>query len=109
MSDKVKIGAEPCPVARTLRIIGDKWTILILRDLFLRGPRRFQDFVESLHGASPNVVSARLKKLTTYGIITTEAYSEHPPRNRYLLTRLGESLGPVMIALKDWGDLNTRA
>ncbi len=80
-----------------------------MRDLFLHGPRRFQDFIESLHWASPNVISARLKKLASYGIIMTMPYSEHPPRNEYVLTALGESLGPVLLELKNWGDAHTKA
>ena len=61
-----------CPVARTLDIIGERWTILILRDLFLHGSRRFQDFVESLTGIAPNTLSSRLKVLETEGIIERE-------------------------------------
>lgn len=109
MNAKVKIVSEPCPVARVLQIIGDKWSILVLRDLFQHGPRRFQDFVDSLHSSSPNVISARLKKLASYGIITTVPYSEHPPRNEYVLTKLGESLDPVLLELKNWGETHTKA
>src|SRR5215472_14239637 len=73
-------GLEDCPVARTLDLIGERWTILILRDLFLKGPRRFQDFQASLAGVAPNTLSARLKTLERRGIIGRELYSEHPPR-----------------------------
>src|SRR5215472_1122961 len=73
-------GLEDCPVARTLDLIGERWTILILRDLFLHGPRRFQDFQASLAGVAPNTLSARLKTLERRGIIGRELYSEHPPR-----------------------------
>ena len=64
-----------CPVIRALDIIGDSWTILILRDLFLDGPRKFQDLQESLAGASPNTLSARLKKLMDHGIIERRLYA----------------------------------
>jgi DNA-binding HxlR family transcriptional regulator len=94
-----------CPVARTLDIIGERWTILILRDLFLHGSRRFQDFVESLTGIAPNTLSSRLKVLETEGIIEREIYSDHPPRMEYRLTQKGKDLGPVLTALKHWGTI----
>ena len=94
-----------CPVARTLDIIGERWTILILRDLFLHGPRRFQDFVESLTGIAPNTLSSRLKVLETGGIVEREIYSDHPPRMEYRLTKKGNDLGPVLTALKNWGTI----
>jgi len=90
-------------VARTLDMIGERWTILLLRDLFLHGPRRFQDFQESLRGVGPNTLSARLKSLEAHGIIVGRNYSEHPPRLEYHLTEKGKSLGPVLKALRDWG------
>jgi DNA-binding HxlR family transcriptional regulator len=93
-----------CPVARALDIIGDSWTILILRDLFLDGPRKFQDFQESLSGMSPNTLSARLKKLEENGIIERRFYEQHPPRAEYVLTDKGRELGPVMKSLRDWGN-----
>ena len=74
------------PVARALDIIGDTWTILMLRDLFLDGPRKFQDFQESLSRVSPNTLSARLKKLEANGIIKRRFYEQHPPRAEYVLT-----------------------
>ncbi|HMF09245.1 MAG TPA: helix-turn-helix domain-containing protein [Thermoanaerobaculia bacterium] len=97
-------GIEACPVARTLDLIGERWTILILRDLFLHGPRRFQDFQESLRGVAPNTLSARLKTLERRGVIRRELYSEHPPRLEYRLTERGKTLGPVVKALRDWGN-----
>ncbi len=101
-------GLEDCPVARTLDLIGERWTILILRDLFLQGPRRFQDFQESLHGVAPNTLSARLKTLERNGLITRRLYSEHPPRLEYRLTARGKSLGPVVKAMRDWGNQDKR-
>lgn len=96
-------GIRECPVARTLDLIGERWTILILRDLFLQGPRRFQDFQESLRGVAPNTLSARLKTLERNGLIARRLYSEHPPRLEYGLTERGKSLGPVVKAMRDWG------
>jgi DNA-binding HxlR family transcriptional regulator len=97
-----------CPVARTLDIIGERWSVLILRDLFLNGARRFQDFENSLSGISPNTLSARLKRLEESGIIERRFYEEHPPRAEDVLTAKGRELGPVMKALRAWGGRHTR-
>lgn len=96
-----------CPVARTLDIIGERWTILLLRDLLRLGPRRFQDFQESLSGVAPNVLSARLKALEEKGIVERRLYSDRPPRVEYLLTKKGKTLGPVVAAMRDWGAQHT--
>lgn len=107
-AERRKSPREHCPVARTLDIIGDRWSILILRDLLTLGPRRFQDLEESLRGISPNTLSARLKHLEEHGILTRRLYEEHPPRAEYLLTAKGRELGPAMRALQLWGEKNTR-
>jgi len=96
-----------CPVARALDIIGERWTILIMRDMFLFGPRRFQDLQESLSGIAPNTLSARIKTLEASGIIERKLYSEHPPRAEYSLTEKGRALGPALRALRDWGEKYT--
>jgi DNA-binding HxlR family transcriptional regulator len=96
-----------CPVARTLDLIGERWTILILRDLLTKGPQRFQALQDSLGGAAPNTLSARLKTLEKQGLIEGKLYSEHPPRLEYHLTDRGRSLGPIVAALRDWGRRNT--
>jgi DNA-binding HxlR family transcriptional regulator len=93
-----------CSIACTLDIIGDRWTILLLRDLFLYQTRRFQDFEASLPGLTPSVLSARIKELTAHGIVTSRLYAEHPPRPEYLLTRKGRALNPVLVAMKAWGE-----
>ena len=93
-----------CPLARTLDIIGERWSVLILRDLFLQGARKFQDFENSLSGISPNTLSARLKRLEEAGVIERRFYAEHPPRAEYVLTAKGRELGPVMKALRAWGE-----
>jgi DNA-binding HxlR family transcriptional regulator len=98
---------EDCPLARALDVIGERWTILILRDLLLQGPRRFHDFQESLGGVAPNTLSARLKDLEARGLIARRAYSDHPPRLEYYLTAKGRSLGPVLKALRNWGQRHT--
>ncbi len=94
---------KTCPVARALSVIGEKWTLLILRDLLMEGPRKFQDFERSLPGIAPNTLSARLKNLQANGIIVSQLYSQHPPRPEYLLTPKGKSLGKIVAAMRDWG------
>jgi len=95
-----------CPVALTLDLIGERWTILLLRDLLLQGPRRFQDFQASLPGVAPNILSARLKAMEDNGLIGRQLYSERPPRVEYLLTDKGKSLGPIVKAMREWGTKN---
>jgi DNA-binding HxlR family transcriptional regulator len=99
--------AQYCPVARTLDLIGDRWSMLILRDLLLEGPCKFQDLQESLEGVSPNTLSDRLKKLMQSGIVERRLYAEHPPRAEYLLTSKGRELRPVLRALREWGETHT--
>jgi DNA-binding HxlR family transcriptional regulator len=95
-----------CPVARTLDLIGERWTILLLRDLLLHGPRRFQDFQASLSGIAPNTLSSRLKAMEDNGLVRRELYSERPPRLEYVLTDKGKSLGPIVKAMREWGTKN---
>jgi len=89
---------QPCTVAKSLELLGERWTLLVIRDL-LSGPRRFQDLLASLEGIAPNVLSERLKVLETHGIVAREFYSEHPPRAAYTLTPRGRDLGKVVRAL----------
>ena len=91
-------------MARTLDVVGERWTLLILRDLFRRGPRKFQDLETSLAGIGPNTLSVRLKRLEEAGIVERRFYEQHPPRAEYILTGKGRSLGPVLLALKKWGE-----
>jgi DNA-binding HxlR family transcriptional regulator len=94
---------DDCPVARTLQVIGERWTVLMLRDLLLQGPRRFQDFQDALPGLAPNTLSARLKSLEAHGVVQRTLYNERPPRLEYSLTDKGKSLGPVVLAMRNWG------
>ncbi|HEU0218048.1 MAG TPA: helix-turn-helix domain-containing protein [Stellaceae bacterium] len=96
-----------CPIARTLDIVGERWTILILRDLVVDGPRKFQDFERSLSGISPTTLSARLKRLEEAGIVERRFYEQHPPRAEYMLTERGNELRPVLRALLEWGKRHT--
>ena len=101
-------GIDSCPVARTLDLIGERWTILLLRDLLLEGPRRFADFQASLPGVAPNILSARLKALEDNGLVERVLYNDRPPRVEYALTAKGKSLGPVIKAMRDWGARHAR-
>jgi DNA-binding HxlR family transcriptional regulator len=100
--------AEHCPVARSLDVVGDRWSLLILRDLLLDDACKFSDLQASLDGISPNTLSARLKKLEEHGILERRFYDEHPPRAEYVLTRKGRELGPVVKALREWGTKQAR-
>jgi DNA-binding HxlR family transcriptional regulator len=93
---------QACPVAKTLELVGDRWTLLIVRDL-LAGPRRFQDLLASQPGIAPNILSDRVKLMEEHELITRRFYSEHPPRAEYELTAKGKELGTVVGALAAWG------
>jgi DNA-binding HxlR family transcriptional regulator len=97
-------GQGDCPVARALDAIGERWSLLILRDLFRKGPLRFQQLESSLTGVAPNTLSARLKALEAKEVIGMRLYEKHPPRYEYFLTDKGKALGPVLKALHNWGE-----
>ena len=99
------LAGMPCPVARALDVIGEWWTLLIVRDALL-GARRFEDFKET--GIADNILSARLKKLVDEGIFKRQPYQEHPERHEYLLTEKGQGLALVVAALRSWGQEWTR-
>lgn len=96
-----------CPVARTLDIVGEKWTLLILRDLLLKGALRFHELETSLTGLPPSTLSARLKVLEQAAIVEIRQYDDHPPRFEYVLTQKGRELGPVLQSLRAWGRRHT--
>jgi DNA-binding HxlR family transcriptional regulator len=93
---------QRCPMSLSLEIIGERWTLLIVRDL-LRGPCRFQDLAESLDTMAPGILSRRLKLLENEGIVERRVYSKHPPRAEYALTAQGLELRSVIRALTIWG------
>jgi DNA-binding HxlR family transcriptional regulator len=93
---------QRCPVARTLELVGDRWTLLIVRDL-LGGTHRFHDLQTGLPGLAPNILSDRLKLMEEHGLVARRFYSDHPPRAEYALTAKGEELGVVIGALAAWG------
>jgi len=91
-----------CPVAKSLEFLGERWTLLVVRDL-LRGAKKFADFQASLKGVAPGVLSHRLKVLEEHGIVRRRLYSDHPPRAEYTLTERGLALRPVVRALAIFG------
>ena len=91
-----------CPIASSLDIIGDKWTMVLIRDLAI-GASRYSDFLASPEGIPTNILAARLKNMEQQGIILKEAYQANPDRYAYRLTEKGNALRPIMRALKDWG------
>jgi DNA-binding HxlR family transcriptional regulator len=93
---------QVCSIARTLGVVGDRWTLLVLRDLVL-GLHRFEQLLISL-GVASNVLSDRLNRLVAEGILERVRYSERPERFEYHLTRKGRELGVALIALMQWGD-----
>jgi len=93
---------ETCSIAATLEVVGDPWTLLILRDAF-RGVRRFEQWQEGL-GVARNVLASRLKSLVEHGVLEQKLYSERPPRHEYVLTAKGRALSPVLLTMAAWGD-----
>lgn len=97
-----ELAQEPCSVARSVAVIGDRWTLMILRDCFL-GVRRFEAFQERL-GISRTIIADRLKHLTQEGVLRRVHYQENPTRYEYRLTDKGLDLHPVIMAVVHWGD-----
>jgi DNA-binding HxlR family transcriptional regulator len=99
--DSKNTGNDPCPIARTLALVGDAWSILILRDAHA-GLTRFDQFRKSL-GIAPTMLTRRLATLTEEGLLEKRRYSEHPPREEYLLTAAGRDFLPVLFMIGAWG------
>ena len=92
-----------CPVETTLTLIGDKWKVLILRDL-LPGTKRFGELKRSIGNISQKVLTAQLRDMEEKGLVSRKVYAEVPPRVEYTLTELGYSLSPILDAMKAWGE-----
>lgn len=104
MSEQKTIKELPaCPVETTLTLIGDKWKVLILRDL-LTGTKRFGELKKSVGNVSQKVLTAQLRAMEDSGLLTRTVYAEVPPRVEYRLTDLGESLKPILDAMWNWGE-----
>jgi DNA-binding HxlR family transcriptional regulator len=98
---KQKKPRSGCPVACFLDILGDRWTMLIVRDLLL-GARKYKDFLASPEGITTNILADRLKRLEVEGLVSKEAYQENPVRYTYALTDKGHDLSPLMKEMIDW-------
>jgi DNA-binding HxlR family transcriptional regulator len=96
------IRRSDCPIANVLDVVGDKWTFLVIRDLRL-GKRTYGELLDSQEGIPTNILADRLKRLEESGIIEAKPYQERPPRYAYTLTKKGEELGEVLIAMLRWG------
>ena len=95
---------SPCPIAGALDLIGDAWTLLVIRDLLFYGKHRFADFLDSPEGISTNILAERLKRLERRGLLERRRYQERPPRDEYFLTARGHDLLPVLRELLiAWG------
>jgi DNA-binding HxlR family transcriptional regulator len=91
-----------CSVARTLEVVGEKWALLAIREVFL-GSRRFEEMVQNT-GAPRDTLAARLRTLVEHGILERRRYNDRPPRDEYVLTPAGRDLYPVILSLMQWGD-----
>jgi DNA-binding HxlR family transcriptional regulator len=96
------VAARPCSIAAALEILGERWSLLALREISY-GVHRFAR-IAGFTGASRDILADRLRKLEDAGVIERRQYSEHPPRHEYHLTQAGRELFPVMFALREWGD-----
>ncbi len=94
---------SPCPIACSLDILGDRWTLLVIRDMMFFGKQRFDEFLDSPEGIATNILANRLKLLEEAGMVEKQPYSNHPRRMSYHLTERGKSLRPVLRAMIVWG------
>lgn len=97
-----QLAKQKCSVGRSVSVLGDRWTLMIIRDCF-RGIRRFEDFQRRL-GISRTIIADRLAKLVEEGILSRAPYQDRPVRNEYRLTKKGLALHPMMMAIVHWGD-----
>ena len=104
---KTKSELPECPAATTVQLIGNKWKLLIIRNLLVR-PWRFNELQKSLDGISQKVLTDNLRSLETDGIITRTVYAEVPPRVEYALSPLGESMRPILNSMQAWGEAYKR-
>ena len=102
MSEPNDFKRSACAVANTLDLVGDKWSLLVVRDL-LHGKRTYSELADSREGIPTNILADRLKRLESAGIVMSSPYQERPPRYAYTLTKKGKALGDVLLALVRWG------
>ena len=94
---------SPCPIACSLDLVGDRWTLLVIRDMMFFKKQRFEEFLESPEGISTNILASRLKSLEEMGLVEKQPYSNHSRRMNYQLTERGKSLRPVLKVMIAWG------
>lgn len=99
----MEMNLPACPVETTLMLIGDKWKVLILRDL-MPGTKRFGELKKSIGSVSQKVLTAQLRDMEEKGLVSRKVYAEVPPRVEYSLTELGKSLKPILDAMLKWGE-----
>ena len=92
-----------CPVATTVRLVGNKWKLLVIRNLIYNGKQRFSDFIKTIPAISKKVLTDNLRALEEDGLIERQVFAEVPPRVEYTLSSLGSSLKPILDAMSDWG------
>lgn len=95
---------SPCPIASALDVLGDKWTLIVVRDLLFLGKHRFGELLASGEGISTNILSDRLERLVAAGLVERRRYQKRPPRYEYHLTESGRDLFPVLRELVHWGN-----
>jgi len=101
-AQSAKLERSECPVTNTLEVIGDKWTLIVVRDLFI-GKKTYSEFQQSPESIPTNILADRLKRLELSGIIDKVPYQHKPVRYEYRLTDQGKGLGKVLTAIRDWG------
>jgi DNA-binding HxlR family transcriptional regulator len=105
---KMSFQRSDCPVACVLDVLGDKWTMLVVRDLF-RGKHRFTEFMQAKEGIKTNILTDRLKRLEQAGLIDKAPYQDNPPRYEYKLTGTGKDLWPILKEMILWSNRNIPA
>ena len=103
-TSRVRTPRSPCPIANTLDILGDKWTLLVVRDLLFLDKHLYGEFMQSGEGIPTNILADRLKRLEETGLVTKEPYQSNPVRHQYRLTRKGTELFPVLREIIRWAN-----
>ncbi|MEM0944590.1 MAG: helix-turn-helix domain-containing protein [Pseudomonadota bacterium] len=100
-----RVAGKTCDISNALKVIGDRWALLVIRDLFFAAENccRFTDFQRTIEGVNPATLSKRLQSLEEAGLVQRKIYTERPPRAVYHLTEAGKDLKPVLLAMMEWG------
>lgn len=98
-----KLGRYECPIANTLDVVGDRWTLIIVRDIIIEGKHRYNEFLDSPEGITTNILADRLKRMEEFGLLDKRPYQDNPTRYEYHLTPSGLALEPVLHEMISWG------